>query len=372
MPGLMSRVMFSRGRGLPTNIRGGGHWAAGALIVSASAIMLALRGGIADWLSFLVANVGMILGTGLWMIGSQLFFGRRPSRRFIALLLIAGVIAMSWTTWVQPSAAGRTLWMSVILTLTYGTHCVVMLRFGRGSNTTLFVGWMLLVQAAVTAARVATMFVPSWANAGLFSDDIFQKIYLTTSALMSLTVTVGLLFAAMDRLRNQLEQQSFMDPLTGLLNRRAFLSAHQQEREKTMRAGGLLSLMLIDLDHFKQVNDTYGHATGDRILTDFARRVADMLPEHGRFARWGGEEFAVLLPRVQPDEAREQAEIIRRRVEQKEDQSLPGYTCSIGVACMAAADATIEQLARDADEALYGAKRGGRNCVRISDHVILL
>jgi diguanylate cyclase (GGDEF)-like protein len=372
MPGLMSLVMFSLGRGFPTNIRGVGHWASGALIVSASAIMLALRGGIADWLSFLVANVGMILGTGLWMIGSQLFFGRRPSRRFIALLLIAGVIAMSWTTWVQPSAAGRTLWMSVILTLTYGTHCVVMLRFGRGSNTTLFVGWMLLVQAAVTAARVATMFVPSWANAGLFSDDIFQKIYLTTSALMSLTVTVGLLFAAMDRLRNQLEQQSFMDPLTGLLNRRAFLSAHRQEREKTMRAGGLLSLMLIDLDHFKQVNDTYGHATGDRILTDFARRVADMLPEHGRFARWGGEEFAVLLPRVQPDEAREQAEIIRRRVEQKEDQSLPGYTCSIGVACMAAADATIEQLARDADEALYGAKRGGRNCVRISDHVILL
>ena len=93
------------------------------------------------------------------------------------------------------------------------------------------------------------------------------------------------------------------DPLTGLLNRRAFLSALQQEREKTM--------LLIDLDHFKQVNDTYGHATGDRILIDFARRVADMLPAPRHLARWGGEEFAVLLPRVRPDDAREQAERIR-------------------------------------------------------------
>ncbi|MFM0023168.1 GGDEF domain-containing protein [Paraburkholderia azotifigens] len=372
MPGLMALVMFSLGRGFPANIRGVGHWAWGALVVSMSAMLLALRGSIGDWLSIVVANVGLILGTGLWLIGSQLFFGLRPSRRFVALLLVIGVIAMSWMTWAHPSVAGRTLCMSAILTATFGLNSFTMLRFGKGSNTAIFVGSMQLVQTVVTAARGVSMFVPAWASTGLFAPDLIQKIYLITGALMSLTVTVGLLFVAMDRLRNHLEQQSFMDPLTGLLNRRAFLSVHQQEREKTMRTGGLLSLLLIDLDHFKRVNDTYGHATGDRILIDFAKRVAEMLPAPGHVARWGGEEFAVLLPRVRPDEARDHAERIRQRIAQKDDATLPGYTCSIGVACMAASDATIEQLARDADEALYSAKRGGRNCVQLSDHVILI
>jgi diguanylate cyclase (GGDEF)-like protein len=372
MPGLMALVMFSLGRGFPANIRGVAHWAAGALTVSVSAILLALRGGIADWLSIVVANVGIILGTGLWLVGSQLFFGQRPSRRFIALLVLTGAIAMSWMTWAQPTVAGRTLCMSAMLTLTYGGSGITMLRFGRGSHSALFVGSMLLVQAVVTAIRGLTTLTVDGTSGGLFSADLIQRLYLTTGALMSLTVTVGLLFVAMDRLRNQLEQQSFMDPLTGLLNRRAFLGAYQQEREKAMRAGGLLSLLLIDLDHFKQVNDTYGHATGDRILIDFAKRVAGMLPGPHHLARWGGEEFAVLLPRVAPDEAREHAERIRCGVAQKDDAALPRYTCSIGVACMASSDATIEQLARDADEALYGAKRGGRNRVQLSDNVILL
>jgi diguanylate cyclase (GGDEF)-like protein len=372
MPGLMALVMFSLGRGFPANIRGVGHWASGALIVSVSALLLALRGGIADWLSIVVGNVGLILGTGLWLIGSQRFFGQRPSRRFVALLLAMGLVAMIWMTWVHPDVAGRTLWMSAILTSSYGANSLTMLRFGRGNSTAIFVGSMQLVQTLVTAARGVSMFVPAWASTGLFAPDIVQRIYLTTGAVMSLTVTVGLLFVAMNRLRNQLEQQSFMDPLTGLLNRRAFLSLHQQERDKTMRTGGLLSLLLIDLDHFKRVNDAYGHATGDRVLIDFAKRVADMLPAPRHIARWGGEEFAVLLPRARPDEAKAHAEQIRQRIAQKEDASLPGYTCSIGVACMAAADATIEQLARDADEALYGAKRNGRNCVQVSDHVILL
>ncbi|MBN3758235.1 GGDEF domain-containing protein [Paraburkholderia sp. Tr-20389] len=372
MPGLMALVMFSLARGFPANIRGVGHWASGALIVSISAMLLALRGSIADWLSIVVANVGLILGTGLWVIGSQMFFGQRPVRRFIALLLVIGVVAMSWMTWVHPSVAGRTLCMSAILTATYGLSSITMLRFGKGINTAIVVGSMQLVQTLVTAARGLSMFVPAWASTGLFAPDLIQRIYLTTGALMSLTVTVGLLFVAMDRLRNQLEQQSFMDSLTGLLNRRAFLGVHQQEREKSMRTGGLLTLLLIDLDHFKQVNDTYGHAAGDRVLIDFAKRVAEMLPAPGHVARWGGEEFAVLLPRVRPDEAREHAERIRQRVAQKEDATLPAYTCSIGVSCMAASDATIEHLARDADEALYRAKRSGRNCVQVSDHVILL
>jgi diguanylate cyclase (GGDEF)-like protein len=112
---------------------------------------------------------------------------------------------------------------------------------------------------------------------------------------------------------------------------------------------------------------------GDRILIDFARCAAEVLPASGYLSRWGGEEFAVLLPGVFPREAHRLAETIRLRLVEKEVEApAVQYTCSIGVACMAAAEATIEQLARDADSALYRAKHGGRNCVQVSDYAVLV
>jgi diguanylate cyclase (GGDEF)-like protein len=189
---------------------------------------------------------------------------------------------------------------------------------------------------------------------------------------MSLLATVGFMLVAMNRLRVQLEQQSLADPLTGLLNRRAFLNAHRQEREKMMRTGGLLSLVLIDLDHFKAINDTYGHVKGDEILVDFSKRAAGMLTRHHHFARWGGEEFAALVTGARPEEVFDLAEALRSRIALNDNPALPAYTCSIGIACTASGDATIERLVKDADEALYRAKRSGRNSVEVSDQAILV
>ena len=122
-------------------------------------------------------------------------------------------------------------------------------------------------------------------------------------------------------------------------------------------------LLLIDLDHFKAVNDTWGHVTGDEILRDFSTRVAAMLPDRYPFARWGGEEFVVLLPGMHVQEAVELAEAIRARIAFEAEPSLPAYTCSIGVACRTATCVAIEQIIRDGDDALYRAKRGGRDRV---------
>jgi diguanylate cyclase (GGDEF)-like protein len=372
MPGLMALVMFSMGRSLPTNIRGVGNWACGALIVSVASILLALRGGVPDWLSILGGNCGMIVSTGLWVIGSERFFGRPPSWRFVTLMLAIGTIGESWMTWAQPSAAGRALCINVILALIYVRQTFVMLRYGRHDSSAMFVGGLFLIQTTVTVVRVVTSIGSGFAVTGLYARDFVQTLYLGTGAILSLMATVAFMLLAMNRLRVQLEQQALADPLTGLLNRRAFLNAHREEREKMMRTGGRLSLLLIDLDHFKTINDTYGHVKGDEILVDFSERAAGILPRRAHFSRWGGEEFVALVPGSRPDDVFELAEALRSRIALNNNASLPAYTCSIGIAYTAGGDATIERLVKEADEALYRAKRNGRNSVQLSDQAILV
>lgn len=372
MPGLMALLMFSLGRGFATNIRGVGYWACGAMLVSVAAILLALRGSVPDGLSIIGGNCGMIISTGFWLIGSQRFFGRSPSWGFVAFMLFSGAVGETWLSWVHPSAAGRALCINVILALIYARQAFVMTCYGRHDASAMSVGIMFLIQAAVTVVRVVTSLGPAFAQTGLYAHDSVQNIYLATNAFMSLLVTVGFMLVAMNRLRAQLEQQSLVDPLTGLLNRRAFLNAHREEREKMMRTGGLLSLLLIDLDHFKAVNDTYGHIKGDEILVDFSRRAGALLKHHNHLSRWGGEEFAALVPGSRPEELLALAETLRSKIALNDDFSLPSYTCSIGIACSASGNATIERLVKDADEALYRAKRNGRNCVELSEQAIFV
>ena len=126
-------------------------------------------------------------------------------------------------------------------------------------------------------------------------------------------------------------------------------------------------MLLIDLDHFKRVNDEHGHDAGDRVLIDFAQRASEVLPKSAYLARWGGEEFAVLLPSLSLEGAYRLAGAICARIAEPVPRPRVSYTCSAGVACLAAAEATIEQLARDADNALYRAKHLGRNRVEICD-----
>jgi diguanylate cyclase (GGDEF)-like protein len=372
MPGLMSIVLFSLKKSFPSNIRGVGHWAAGSFVISVAAILLALRGAIPDWLSIVGANVAMILGAGLWMTGSELFFARRPSRSLLVILLCIGTAGLSALLWIHPDVAGRTIVISAILALLYGAQSRMMLGFGRQNYYTAFLGAVFVIQSLSTVVRCITSFFPAWSSAGLFTRDTIQTVYLITGSFSSLLATVGFVLVATSGLRMQLERQSFTDPLTGLLNRRAFSGAWQKERERMVRAGGSMAMLVVDLDHFKAINDRHGHEVGDRVLMDFSERVAGMLLPQHHLARWGGEEFAVLLPGLDADEALQQAEAIRLKAQQKEDASLPVYTCSIGVACMSAADATLEQLTRAADEALYRAKRAGRNRVIVTDELLLL
>ena len=168
-------------------------------------------------------------------------------------------------------------------------------------------------------------------------------------------------------LRLELERQATTDSLTGVANRRHFLNSVLKEITRCERHGCTLSLLMLDIDHFKTVNDTYGHAIGDTTLKAFAQTCQEELRTSDLFGRIGGEEFALLLMETDMETACTVAERIRVRVEKMElftsDARPVHITTSIGVAELRLRPETVSDLMIRADKALYNAKNMGRNRV---------
>jgi diguanylate cyclase (GGDEF)-like protein len=156
---------------------------------------------------------------------------------------------------------------------------------------------------------------------------------------------------------------TYTDELTGLHNRRFFERELTREAERARRFRRSLSLVILDVDHFKAYNDTFGHRAGDEALRRVALHLADAVPRRvDAVARYGGEEFVVLLAETDLDGARLVAERIRRSVESSDEFRRP-LTVSAGIAVTLGEDGDAEGLVLRADEALYQAKREGRNRV---------
>jgi diguanylate cyclase (GGDEF)-like protein/PAS domain S-box-containing protein len=194
---------------------------------------------------------------------------------------------------------------------------------------------------------------------------------------MALTVAgqVALSLANL-KLREKLRDQSLRDPLTGLFNRRFFEESLDRELRRATRKKSSLALLFIDIDHFKKFNDSFGHDAGDMVLQE----VAEVFREHFRsedvVCRFGGEEFAVLLPDSGSTDAYRRAEELRAKVESRRlefrGRSLDRVTISIGIADVPEHAATPEELLRAADQSLYFSKRTGRNRVTISTRALVV
>ena len=165
-------------------------------------------------------------------------------------------------------------------------------------------------------------------------------------------------------LKEELQRQARADSLTGIANRRSFYESAEQEFMRSRLHGQALSLITIDIDYFKRINDTLGHLAGDRVLQEFVACCQDALRADGLLARTGGEEFCILLPGTDLDAARHIAERIREHTEARRIE-VPRQelriSASFGVAGLCASDERFEALYSRADQALYTAKQQGRN-----------
>ncbi|MGC9365749.1 MAG: sensor domain-containing diguanylate cyclase [bacterium] len=167
------------------------------------------------------------------------------------------------------------------------------------------------------------------------------------------------------RLFGQVQQMAITDYLTGLYNRRLFFTLAEQEFFKSKRFQEPLSLLIMDIDHFKQVNDNYGHDCGDQVLQVVSRLMKKLIRRSDVLARYGGEEFIILMPKTELSGAYKLAERIRVQIENYEmkDKSKGSFniTVSLGVACADGHVESLPYLVTNADQALYRAKKKGRN-----------
>ncbi|QLR43323.1 GGDEF domain-containing protein [Enterobacter sp. RHBSTW-00994] len=164
------------------------------------------------------------------------------------------------------------------------------------------------------------------------------------------------------RLEQELEHAALRDSMTGLLNRRQFYLITEQTNLSHLPTQQQFSLLLVDTDHFKNINDVFGHLKGDEVLISLSRTLESCCREDDVVFRWGGEEFVILLPKTSLDTAMQVAETIRAAVARITIPGLPRFTVSIGVA-RHNPDESIDDLFKRVDDALYRAKNNGRNKV---------
>jgi len=197
---------------------------------------------------------------------------------------------------------------------------------------------------------------------GAFSDEDVE-------ALSALAVQAGVAIENA-RLHRVVERQAVTDSLTGLANRRQFYEVLGREYERAQRFGQPVSLILLDIDDFKVINDSKGHLAGDAVLHSVAATLAEVIREIDLAARYGGEEFAVLLPQTGPEGAANLAERLRTEIAARSirfgTEEITGVTASFGVAAGPVHDQTQIDLIASADAALYQAKREGKNHVTVS------
>jgi len=205
-----------------------------------------------------------------------------------------------------------------------------------------------------------------------FSADLWQSLVFLATIAMPIGWTFGFFMMTNDRLTLALRQAELglramaaTDSLTGALNRRAFLETGAHELERARRNNQSMLLLIFDIDHFKEFNDTYGHQAGDEILCKIVSACRLTLRAVDLLARWGGDEFVILLPDTDQPGGRIVAEKLRRAVAELSlpmDAGPAHTTISVGGSLWLAGE-DPQGILRNADHALYQAKERGRNCV---------
>jgi diguanylate cyclase (GGDEF)-like protein len=341
-------------------VPGVSRWAIGHVLGAIGMIFSAARDVLPSILGIVASNALIVLALVFLLAGFEQFVGRRSWVR--AGLVLSGLVtaALAYFTYIQPSIVARVMAMSLASALLCGATAITLLR--SGPSPVLVRQICGIVNLALSLFYAVRFYVASGDN---FTDYFTGATFIVGVHLFGfvhqLTLAFTQLILISEWLNADLKRQASIDPLTGALNRRAFTFLAGKSLSRSERSNHSLSVLLCDLDHFKRVNDTRGHAFGDQVLCRFASVVLSALRVEDSFCRYGGEEFVTLLPDTRPEEAVAVAERLRRAYEVEASTLGINGTVSVGVAYFVSGD-TLESLIRRADLALYQAKAAGRNC----------
>nr|WP_315218360.1 GGDEF domain-containing protein [uncultured Duganella sp.] len=340
-------------------------WSRAKLFQAVAWTLLYLRGTLPDFLTIPFANA--LLFTGFALDASALWerAGRRVWRRYLVPVLAAAITIFVSAWLLDKPAPERIAIASVVMGFFFVAGAAALGR-GWSAGTMLrryLVVAMLVLALAVVARGLLSLALPEgW---GWVSPALIQGVGIAALYLMMLSNAFGYLLLAHERLDGELARLEVLDALTDVPNRRGFYQALTPWMALARRPGLPTAMIILNLDHFKRINDDYGHAVGDMVLVAMVDVCKKQLRDSDLMGRLGGGEFAIQLPRTSQDDAMMVAERIRNAIALlpvKAEKAVINMTASLGVTTIRADDSAVSLFKR-ADEALREAKDSGRNRV---------
>jgi diguanylate cyclase (GGDEF)-like protein len=341
-------------------------WTASAFAAAAGAAMAMLRVPFPDSLvPLLFAGTTLVLAICFATMGIQKFFSRPVSWLQTSLTTGFAFVGLSFFIFVYDSVPARmtVFTMAEVLPMAIGLKLLLTPHEGQINPGARLAGVVTILILTIFAARLAGAVTGAGFSYMHFSP--VQSVVILVLVFLSMALNFGFLLMAMDRLRNEVADLALLDDLTGVGNRRHLVQRLTEECARSERSGRSFALLVIDLDGFKLINDTYGHAAGDACLRHFTLMAQTRLRSGDMLARTGGDEFCIVLPSSGLREgamiARRVLEVCRADAEQCVGTDIP-IAVSIGVAQWTAEmGAFPDRVIAAADHALYAAKKAGRN-----------
>lgn len=359
-------------------------WALGDLVVTLAVVLQAAHAYRPEWPLAALPELGLTAGLSMMVHGTRHFAGKRGRGMLLGLLNLPGLAAVvihaaselggaavervpaDTLAWLAVAAAAiQVLLLLEIVRVTLG---LVPLKRGTGrlaalSLSILSLGCMVLAGAEAWPVLLALMDGHAQPTAALFGSMTVWLVF----GVMGLSVSFALM--AHDRLRRIIERRARHDDLTDVLSRGAFWEELEFECKRAERLHKPLTVAFIDLDHFKAINDLYGHLAGDSVLRHFAGLLRKAASAETVIGRLGGEEFAIVMPDTNLETGRAVSVRLSAMVRATPCPSEPdpiAYTVSIGMAERQPGE-NADAVMRRSDRALYDAKQMGRNCVSSHD-----
>lgn len=341
-------------------------WIFGTVLQPTAWVMYGMRDVIPDLFALVVANSLLSCAFAKQIQAVRTFVGRPLNPLLIYLPVAAITLLEILFTFATPSMRWRTVTVSAVFCMQMICAVVALLDWDQPRRRShLLTATAFLALAGVLILRIVYEGLRDGTLASAFAPTPMQTAVFALAAFSPTVATLGFVLMCGDRLHQELERQATIDSLTGISNRRtlgelatrAIAAAHRHRRS--------LGLLLLDADHFKRINDVYGHEVGDEALQLIAATLQCELRSEDLLGRLGGEEFVIVLPDADDAAARAGAERLRHAVEATEfsaqHRRIP-LSISVGVAVIDDND-DFASLLRRADQAMYAAKRAGRNRV---------
>jgi len=362
---LMSFVLFFLKRSYPESIKGLDDWAVFPVFSFFASALYGMQGKWHHLISMALPNLLLVITSIMQLRGTFKHFGKPVHTKLIHATVGVALILIVWWSGKDEYFSHRLVMMSGLTATMFGIQVKLLWGQRRNSFAAYFMLLTLILLCAVMLARVISALIDP-PPVGLFTYSPLQAIYLASYSFGVLLLSMSAILLSSEQLRNEMAKLLKYDALTGALTRRSAFEYGEDELARSSRSGTVFSVLLMDLDHFKDINDKYGHQKGDEVLTEFVQRVEQVLRRPSVIGRYGGEEFIVLLPDTTKEKAMQVAARIQSHLRAHAEQ--PKVTASIGIASFSQAHGdTLDAMIGRADTALYAAKNNGRDQIVIDE-----